>query len=690
MTFNKIKKALFLKINTVSGTAGLIFTSLIATSIFFIALFIYLFGKASEDYEQVISRAIPAEKLCGQLEVYLAKSVGALDNYLLTGDVGFKAKREAIWNGHIPAAVNKLLFYTQQWENKNAVSYVYEIDIKASRIRAEEDLIEKTYPAVLNMTFDKVDARKSEINKLDILTEDLLLLLDRLIQVKDDEISLAREAYLSLLDKLMILSILCSFVLIVIGILATLKFRAFLLERVDLLVKNLKEIAQGTKSGELEEVHDEFADMHHTVNKLATEIHLLNKFLREASEGNFNLNFEGFEQYGRVGEAADALQQKLRNFAKETETHNWLTEGISYFAEILREKSDDVQERSQEVLVELVKYLDASQGAVYLQKEAKSGPYLELSAKYAYESLRYQEGRLSIGEGMLGEAFKERRQVYLETIPKNYLQISTGLGESEPRALLIMPLMANGQANGIIEIASFHRFEDYQIEFVKRVCESMSSTILHTESAQKTKFLLQEANANAEMMQTQEEEMRQNMEELLATQEELSRQKLENEAYMKALKQNLTFEFDVNGNMMDVSYSLAELLHVSPSEMIGKPLNLVFEGTNIETIQQQLTLKKLYVQHIDYRTSNDNEIPLKINFIPVIEKDGTMRSVLAFCVDISEEVENLEKAVSMQSTIKEEKEELAQKLEERIEKILKRSQHNEDLLLEKIRRLEDR
>ena len=688
MTFPNINRVFFINLNSLLSRVGIIITLLIVTSIAFISLFVLSFKEAGKRYEEVISNSLPAEKLCSQIEVYLAKSVGALDNFLLTGDNDFKMKRDVIWNGHIPAALNKLLYYTQQWENKNAVSYVYDLEIKANRIKAEENLVEKTYPSIYNLTYEKIAERKVAINRLDILSDEVLLLLDRLIKIKDEEIALAREQYIQVYQRLIVLSILGAFILIFIGIVSIKKYKSFLEKRIKTLSRTLHKIASGEPSEKLETQNDELKPLRSSINNIVDEMRMLCKFISEASKGNYNMDDVVFNKYGKLGDAADSLKKNLNKVADDIQTRAWITDGIGHFSDILRENSEDITSLSEAIITNLVKYLDAVQGAVYLLERNYAGDALVLKAKYAYDNLRYQEGKIKVGEGLLGEAFREKRMVYLERIPKDYLHITSGLGDGKPQTLLIMQLTANDNTNGMLEISSFHKLKDFQIEFVQKLCESISSTIMHTENSIRTKELLIEANENAEKLQAQEEEMRQNMEELLATQEELNRQKKETESYLEAFQNSYNFEINTDGYVINMSDALRLEVGMLKTEVTGKHISKFFQHFNLSKIIENIKDESVYIDRFEFLNTERKLIYLKVHFLPVQGNQNELASILCYCFDISDEVNQIETGISKSKMMLRDHQDIVQKMEVRIEKMRKRSEHNEALLKEHIKKLE--
>jgi len=144
-------------------------------------------------------------------------------------------------------------------------------------------------------------------------------------------------------------------------------------------------------------------------------------------------------------------------------------------------------------------------------------------AAYAYEKRKYMEKSIHKGEGLIGEVFQEGEMVYMTEVPDDYVHITSGLGDANPKSILLVPLKLNEEIYGVVELASFTKFEPYKIEFVERLGESIASTFAAVKTTKQTQTLLKESIQLSEQMKAQEEEMRQNLEELVATQEEAQR-----------------------------------------------------------------------------------------------------------------------------------------------------------------------
>jgi hypothetical protein len=152
---------------------------------------------------------------------------------------------------------------------------------------------------------------------------------------------------------------------------------------------------------------------------------------------------------------------------------------------------------------------------------------LKLEACYAYDKRKWVEKTINVGSGLIGQAFLEGSPVILKEVPANYLHITSGLGHSLPRHIVIIPMRHNDQTIAVAEFASFNELEDYKVQFLLRTGEYLASSIANASTTQQMKIMLEEAGIREQQMKQREEELRQNMEELQAIQEEMERKQKE-------------------------------------------------------------------------------------------------------------------------------------------------------------------
>jgi CHASE3 domain sensor protein len=264
-------------------------------------------------------------------------------------------------------------------------------------------------------------------------------------------------------------------------------------------------------------------------------------FIKEMANGNYNVEWKGLTEDNKAlneetiaGNLID-MREKLRLVKQNDEQRNWGNEGLAKFSEIVRSHQTDSKDLSNRCVSFLSKYLAAQQCSLFIVEGEDDHQYLALAACYAFDRKKWVEKKIEIGNGLIGQAFLEGDVVQLKELPEGYTHITSGLGEATPRHLIIVPVKNDVQTVGLIEMASFHFFEAYQINFLQKAGEFLASAIINSQTTHKMKYLLEQAQINEENMRQREEELRQNMEELQATQEGLLRKEREMQQYLESI-----------------------------------------------------------------------------------------------------------------------------------------------------------
>ncbi len=332
---------------------------------------------------------------------------------------------------------------------------------------------------------------------------------------------------------------------------------------------------------------DELEEMTNSANKLIDGLNYTEKFAREIGEGKLDTEFKLLSEKDKLGKALIDMQQNLikareaeEQRKKEEQQQIWATQGMALFGEVLRQHNDNLKELSYLILKNLVNYTGSIQGGIFiLNDNDPNNPVLEMTACYAYNRRKLIEKTVLPNEGLVGRCFVEKKTIFLLDIPKDYIKITSGLGEENPRSLLVVPLMVNEIILGVIELATFIPYQKYQIEFVEKLGASIASTLSSVKINMRTAQLLAQTQQQAEEMRAQEEEMRQNMEELHATQEEMERKRHEQEAIQAQLREDkailesllnnssdLIYQKNADGRLRRVSRSLLTLLGLDSEE----------------------------------------------------------------------------------------------------------------------------
>jgi HAMP domain-containing protein len=269
---------------------------------------------------------------------------------------------------------------------------------------------------------------------------------------------------------------------------------------------------------------DEITAMADHVNTLRENLKGQTSFAEQIKAGNLDVSFDAHQADDQLSQALVKLKENLQTVKSEEQKRAWASDGLNRFVQVLQ-STQNVKDLSLDIIKNLVKQMNASQGAVYVVNDGDDTEdlYLEMQACYAYARTKFLTSRIAVGEGIIGQTFLEKTTVYLKDVPDQFVRITSGLGEANPRQVLIVPLKTGEDVIGIVELASFNAFESHEIAFAEQIGENIAHAFLSFRTSERTEKLLRESREQAEQMRSQEEELRQNQEELQATQEEIIR-----------------------------------------------------------------------------------------------------------------------------------------------------------------------
>ena len=322
---------------------------------------------------------------------------------------------------------------------------------------------------------------------------------------------------------------------------------------------------------------------------------------------------------------------------------NWISEGLAEFGDILRKHSLEMETMSYAVISGLVRYLEANQGALFLTQQENGEPYLEMIACHAYDRKKFPGKRISWGDGLIGAAAIERKGYYTDKISDGYLSITSGLGKANPRYLLIEPLVWNDQVFGIIEIASFKRMEEYQIQFVQRVAENIATTINSMESKLRTEQLLIETRAQADKLVIQEEQVRQNMEALKLVQEEGARQAEIFISFTNTVNHTLMrADYNTDGTLIYANTRFLKKLGYSGNrEVDGKHISMFINEKDrawFNTLWEQLSKGGRHFEgYMKHETKLGQDLWTMATYTCVRRDDGSVEKILFLAIDSTEQ-----------------------------------------------------
>ena len=413
-------------------------------------------------------------------------------------------------------------------------------------------------------------------------------------------------------------------------------------------VKKIEEVLNLLSTGDLSvkadcTSNDELGQIAASVNTIIQNQSNLAEFLNKIGDGNFNIEYNVLSEKDKLGNSITGMRSKLHNLVSEDARRQWSNEGIAKFSAILRDNNDDLKVLCDILLSELIKYMNANQGAIFLvNEESKDKSSLEMMSVYAWDRKKFLKKTVEIGEGLIGQAAIEKDTIYLTDVPDNYISITSGLGKANPRSILIVPLLFNDELFGIIEFAAFRPYEKFEIEFVESLADIVASTISRTNINKQTQKLLKDSQKLTEELRTQEEEMRQNLEEMNATQEEMQQREVERVGIFTAINNTIaTVELNMDGRIIGANDKYLTMMNYTLDEIENKTDRIFADKANepIELYNKfWLELNHGQMQIGDFKrvTKEGREIWISASYTPVNDIHGKTYKVIELAQDITE------------------------------------------------------
>jgi signal transduction histidine kinase/CheY-like chemotaxis protein/HAMP domain-containing protein len=510
----------------------------------------------------------------------------------------YKSYEQELLNSNNDSLINRYQKISQEGPLKTTLSYLDEIYLS--------DETENSYPAE-----DWWDISASGMDELLHLNQDLLQDIQKQVDLIYSQ-EIRERNFLTLL--LIVISLLIIF------------FKYRLLKNIGNQLSVLKTAAQKMAQG-MTDIHLPMfpRDAMGSLARSFIQIDRNNKKIAfAASQIGKNIFDTPFQLRGdkdELGTAILEMRNSLEKLSTSNENEIWIQTGLSTINNVLiSDKSLDKVCKS--ALSKMVHYLNADIGTLYLMNRSQR---LELQCTHATVSKDRIPKVIALGETRLGEAAENRKPVYLNHVPENYLSISSSTGKAQPAHLLLLPLVQNNELEGAIEIASFSPFHAISERFVSQVSTNIATTIHSIQSRLRLQELFEEVEAQSEELQlkhtelenlnteleAQTQKLQASEEELKVQQEELiqSNQELEERSHLLEERNQIIIERNLDiqkkAEELEASTRYKSEFLANMSHELRTPLNSI------------LLLSRLLSENSENRLSSE-----QVEFAEVIQTSG--------------------------------------------------------------------
>ncbi len=260
----------------------------------------------------------------------------------------------------------------------------------------------------------------------------------------------------------------------------------------------------------------------------------------------------------------EQLQSEFESTLARLEEQNWIKSQVTKITSSIYQ-TKTFADLAQTLLSEIAKPLNIGQGAFYMLEENEQ---LTLIGGYGVRiSKKHQNYQLKIGDGLVGQCAKEKRQITIENLPADYIKINSALGNASPRCLLITPIMHMDCLLGVIELASFGVFEERQIALLDAILPLLAMNLEMMGRTLHTQRLLEETQKQAAIMKQQSIEMKAKQIQLKATENWYR-------SIVDSSPDGLLIT-DENGLIVLVNPKIVDIFGYQADELVGRPVEIL-------------------------------------------------------------------------------------------------------------------
>ena len=305
---------------------------------------------------------------------------------------------------------------------------------------------------------------------------------------------------------------------------------------------------------------------------VAMPIRQMVELMTRLAQGDHGIEVTRLGRKDEVGAIARALQV-FKHSAIENEQRTWVKIAVAEISQRLQ-ASTSIPAFAQALTAELASRVHAGVAAFHVARD--EGGVLELAGGYGLQTAEANAPQAASVHGLVEQCSRERKPITLTAIPDNYLRVQSGLGESAPKVITLLPVQSQHVSLGVLEFGSFEPPSQVQESLLVDILPIAALSLQNLQRALHTARLLDETRRQSEALRIQQEELRSTNEELHSQALELQRQSDRLRASEEELRQQTeelqasNEELRQKGDMLNEQKRSLEVLQRETQEKAGE------------------------------------------------------------------------------------------------------------------------
>ncbi|WP_092381219.1 HAMP domain-containing protein [Micromonospora phaseoli] len=339
-------------------------------------------------------------------------------------------------------------------------------------------------------------------------------------------------------------------------------------------------------------------DLTENVNQLAstltTQLRAIARVSTSVTRGDLTQRV-AVKAQGEVAELKDNINQMivtLRETTHKNAEQGWLDSNLARIGGLLQGQRD-LGEVCRMIMQEVTPLVDAQLGAFFLADNSEGVMRLRLTASYGYVS-RGHDVTFGPGEGLVGQAALSRRTIRVGAVPDGRITLRSGLADTPPADLVVLPVLFEGELLGVIEFATVTPYSELHLSFLERLVSTIGIAVNTIQANRRTEELLAQSQRLAHELQEQSAELQRTNAELEDKAKLLSEQKANIETQNREIELARLGLEDKAQQLTRASAYKSEFL-ANMSHELRTPLNslLLLARLLMENSEQNLTPKQI-------------------------------------------------------------------------------------------------